>query len=278
MTGNRRIILGISDLKNLFQSINSKYSIDFNNFAISSFKRRLEDFMANYRISNFDDLVHKFENDKDFFQLFINFQLVDSTEMFRDPEFWSEIKSILFSRYQYSQELKVLIPDCNSGDELYTFQIINSQLDFIKKTKVLVTTFSQTNIDRIALCQIDKKKMEINSANFERYMEGESLSRYFKSNVNFQSILPEYMQNIEIQKHNLVSENFEGIFDLILFRNKMLYFNPQLKIEVLKKLESVLKPGGYMAVGIKESVDHPGWEHGFSLISDSERIYKKKLS
>jgi len=278
MAGVKRIVLGISDLKNLFQSIKSKYSIDFYNYALSSFKRRLEDFMDNYRLNNFDDLIHKFETDKEYFQLFLDFQMVDTTEMFRDPEFWSELKVILQSRFQYVQEIKVLIPDCNSGEELYTFQIINSQAEYTKKTKVLLTTFNQSNIERIVSGQQDVKKMETNIANFERFQEGGNIMEYFMGKTNHSIILPELIENTEIQVHNLVSDEIPGIYDIILFRNKMLYFNPQLKIEVLKKLDSVLKPGGYIAVGVKESVDYPAWEQNYSLISESERIYKKKLN
>jgi chemotaxis protein methyltransferase CheR len=101
---------------------------------------------------------------------------------------------------------------------------------------------------------------------------------FFTSKSNYSLIFPEIFENVEIQQHNIVSDNFSGVYDFILFRNKLLYFNPQLKIEVLKKLDSVLKPGGYIAVGVKESVDHPSWEQSYSLVSESERIYKKKLN
>jgi chemotaxis protein methyltransferase CheR len=278
MIGAKRIVLGISDLKNLFQSIKSKYSIDFFNYALSSFKRRLEDFMDNYRLSNFDDLIHKFENDKDFFQLFIHFQMVDTTEMFRDPEFWSELKNMVLTRYQNSQEIKVLIPDCNSGEELYTFQIVNLQMEYTKKTKVVVSTFIDENIERIESGRQDIKRMEVNNANFDRFLEGGSLSEFFTGKPNNSMIISTLLENVEIQQHNLVSDDLIGVYDIILFRNKLLYFNPQLKIDVLKKLDSVLKPGGFIAVGVKESLDHPGWEQNYSLISESERIYKKKLN
>jgi len=276
MIGFKRIVLGITDLKTLFQSIKSKYSMDFSNYALSSFKRRLEDFIEAYHLRNFDELIHKFENDKDFFQLFVSFQLVDTTEMFRDPEFWVEFKDIVYKKFQYSQELKVLIPDCNSGEELYTFQILNSQLQFADKTKVFVTTLIDDNIDRIVSGQQEGKKMEMNIGNFERYQENGKLLDYFSTRLNVSTLLPGLLQNIDIKKHNLVTDDIDGLYDIILFRNKMLYFNPQLKIEVLKKLDSVLKHGGYIAVGIKESIDQPSWEHNYSIASESERIYKKR--
>jgi chemotaxis protein methyltransferase CheR len=276
MIGTKRIVLGITDLKTLFQSIRSKYSYDFTNFALSSFKRRLEDFMESYHINNFDELIHKFEIDAGFFNMFIAFQLVGTTEMFRDPEFWLELKELICKKYNSNQEIKVLIPDCNSGEELFTFQIISSQLQYQDKTKVVVTTIIEENIEKIFKGQQDGKKMEINIANFERFHQGGNLMEYFTSRLSNSFFIPELLKNVEVNQHNLISDNIPGIYDIIIFRNKMLYFNPQLKIDVLKKLDSVLKPGGYIAVGIKESIDHPAWEQNYSIISESERIYKKR--
>jgi chemotaxis protein methyltransferase CheR len=278
MIGTKRIVLGITDLKTLFQSIRSKYSYDFSNFALSSFKRRLEDFMESYHVNNFDELIHKFENDVNFFNMFMAFQLVESTEMFRDPEFWLELKDLIQKKFNSFHEIKVLIPDCNSGEELYTFQIICSQIQYIEKTKVLVTTFTEEHIEKILKGQQDGKRMEVNTANFERYQEGGNLMEYFTNRLNNSFFMPEFLKNAEINQHNIISDSIPGIYDIIIFRNKMLYFNPQLKIEVLRKLDSVLKPGGYIAVGIKESIDHPSWEQNYSIISESERIYKKRVS
>ncbi len=275
MTGLKKIILGITDLKTLFQSIRSKYDLDFSNFALSSFKRRLEDFMFQYHIKNFDELVHKIENDLEFFHLFIASQFVDSTEMFRDPEFWDELKNLVLKRYKHNQEIKVWIPDCNSGEEFYTFQIVNSQLEYSNKTRVCVSTFCSSNIERILKGNQDTKKMEINLANFDRYELGGNLADYFISKVNIVKLKPEFLENVDIMHHNLFVDKIPGIFDLILFRNKMLYYNPQLKIEALKKLDTALKPGGYIAVGIKESFDYPSWEQDYTIVSESEKIYRK---
>ena len=57
----------------------------------------------------------------------------------------------------------------------------------------------------------------------------------------------------------------------------MLYYNPSLKIDALKILNTALKPGGYIAIGIKESLDFPAWEQEYIVVSESERIYKKVI-
>lgn len=275
MSAHKRIILGITDLKSLFQSIKTNYNYDFSNYALSSFKRRVEDFLFNYHLHNFDELIHKIENDADFYQLFLNAHSIETTEMFRDPEFWADLKALLLKRFRNNQDLKVWIPECNSGEELFTFLILIRQIDLIEKTSICVSTFNNSNIEQIRKASQDLKKMEINKANFERFEEGGDLSEHFIAKVNVWQIIPDYFVNVEIVGHNLFEDKCPGIYDLILFRNKMLYYNPQLKIEALRKLDSALKPGGLIAVGIKETFDYPSWERDYTIVSETEKIYKK---
>jgi len=278
MTALKKTILGISDMKSLFQSINNFYSLDFSNYALSSLKSRIEEFMFQYHFLNIEELIAKIESDNSIFQLLLKKILVDSTEMFRDPDFWNFFKINVLNRNIYQNELKIWIPECNSGEELYTIQIIIHQLNLQQKTKVSLTTLSPLNIERILKASLEIKKMEINSANFERYQEQGKLEEYFTNKSNSLKLNPEFLENVEISHHNLLTDKAPGIYDIILFRNKMLYYNPSLKIEVLRILHSALKPGGYIAIGIKESLDFPGWEQDYIVVSETERLYKKILS
>jgi len=277
MAGTKRIILGITDLKNLFQSIKIKYELDLSNYALSSFKRRLEEFMQYYHMHNFDELVHKVEIDHEFFQLLISWQGVESTEMFRDPEFWYELKNLVLNRYKNAAEISVWIPDSVSGEELYTFLIVCKHLEYLEKIRVIITCLSATNIEKIQKGNQDFKKMEINHGNYERFEAGQDLSEFFISKANLMQFDLSMFRSIEIKQHNLFSDKIPGVFDLILFRNKMLYYNPQLKIDALKKIDSALKPGGFIAIGIKETLEYPAWEEDYTLFSESEKIYKKIL-
>ncbi|MDF1546751.1 MAG: hypothetical protein P1P88_02940 [Bacteroidales bacterium] len=278
MLALKKTILGISDLKSLFQSIKSFYSDDYSNYAISSLKRRIEEFMFSFHMLNIDELINKLEKDKTLYQLFIDAIQVETTEMFRDPEFWVQFRDLVLKKYRYAKEIKVWIPDCNSGEELYSLQIILHQLKMNEKTSVYVSTITDKNVETIKKATIDHKKMELNIANFDRYEEGAKLTDYFILKSNAALLNAELLDNVKVEKRNLFTDEHQGVYDCILYRNKMLYYNPQLKNEALKRLNTSLKPGGYIAVGIKESVDFPSWEREFIVISESERIYKKVLA
>jgi chemotaxis protein methyltransferase CheR len=271
----KRTTIGITDLKNLFQIIKNKYAVDYSNYALSSLKRRIEEFLYNFHIINFDEFLHKIEKDPGFFRLFLQAQTIETTEMFRDPEFWITFTESVLSKFKKSGEIQVLFPDCDTGEEIYTFQIISYSIGLQSKTHILATTFNEDNINHLKEGIQTPKKMELNQANFERFQAGGNLENYFLKTSDF-CLKEEFRNSIGVVQHNIVSQNFTGNFDIIVFRNRMLYYNPQLKIEALKKLDAILKPGGYIAVGIKESIDYPLWEHDYNIISDTERIYKKK--
>ncbi|HGY1045077.1 TPA: protein-glutamate O-methyltransferase CheR, partial [Aeromonas salmonicida subsp. salmonicida] len=62
-----------------------------------------------------------------------------------------------------------------------------------------------------------------------------------------------------------------GMFDIILIRNVMIYFNRDTKGQVLQRLVPRLKKGGYLIVSHAESLN--GLPHGLQLVSPS--IYLK---
>jgi chemotaxis protein methyltransferase CheR len=275
--GVKRVILGVSDIKNLFQVVNAKYSLDFSNYALSSLKRRVEKFMGNYFITNIDELINRLDKDGNFFELFLQTILVDDTEMFRDPEFWFEFKNNVLKKYRYATEIKIWVPDINSGDELYSLQIILEQLNLAEKTSIYASTMSGLNIEKINRASFDQKKMEINVANFERFEEGANLNEYFQQQGNVSFLNSTFNSKLTVEKHNLFIEKPISVFDIVLFRNKMLYYNPQLRIDALKILTSAIRPGGYLVVGIKEMIDYPSWENDYVVLNESEKIFKKIL-
>ncbi|MFQ3220601.1 MAG: chemotaxis protein methyltransferase CheR [Paraglaciecola sp.] len=65
--------------------------------------------------------------------------------------------------------------------------------------------------------------------------------------------------------------NDVGVFDLILLRNILIYFDSETKRNIIKKIVSRLKPGGYLFIGHAESIKE--FSQGLILVTPS--IYRK---
>jgi chemotaxis protein methyltransferase CheR len=64
---------------------------------------------------------------------------------------------------------------------------------------------------------------------------------------------------------------------LVLFRNKMIYFNQTLQSKVLKTIYNSVATGGYLVIGTKESLHYLYGSIDFTLINNMESIYKRRV-
>ena len=77
---------------------------------------------------------------------------------------------------------------------------------------------------------------------------------------------------VTFKKHDLILDNYEKDFDLIVCRNVVIYFNQDVKNTIYKKFSESLKKGGLLFVGATESI-YNYKEYGFEKASTF--IYKK---
>jgi len=64
--------LGIVDIREIIRAIKSFYNYDFGNFALTSFKQRLERLIIRNNLSNAESLIKKLRDEPDFFDIFLH--------------------------------------------------------------------------------------------------------------------------------------------------------------------------------------------------------------
>lgn len=267
--------IGISDLKSLLFTLKMQKGIDFSDYALSSLKRRVENFMNRFHFKEIDELSHRVIKDEYFYELFLKDILVSTTEMFRDPEFWVELRKTVLFRLRRNDMIRIFLPECNSGEEFFSLLIMLKSEKILEKSEIVVSSLSQLSVEEIEKAAIENKKMELNIANFEKVYEKGNISAFFEEKGNVFKLKPELLFQSKIIQHDLFKDDLQGINHLILYRNKTIYYNPQQKIKALKILKEHLITGGYIALGIKEKLEYPGWEREFSVVNETEKIYKK---
>jgi len=77
---------------------------------------------------------------------------------------------------------------------------------------------------------------------------------------------------------NTVYDSAPGGIKLVLFRNQMIYYNQILQDKVLYQLSNSVVPGGYLAIGAKETLENTNSINKFSVFNDIDKVYKKKTT
>jgi chemotaxis protein methyltransferase CheR len=266
--------LSINDINQITEAIYKNYKIDFSNYALSSFMRRVGQLIDSYHILGVDDLVSKIRNNHDYIELFLREILVEDTEMFREPTFWRELRTSVLPEIATRSNCQIWI-ETNTGEELYTLLIVLKELSLLDSVKVVVTSASAYFIDFIKLGIYENKKMEQNIANFKRYQTSGDFSAYYNHINNKSQMESGLLRNTEFRQFHVTKDIPPKDINLVLMRNKMIYYNKTLQNEVLEKICDSLLPGGFLAIGVKETIEGTSAERKFGAVNKVERIYRK---
>lgn len=87
---------------------------------------------------------------------------------------------------------------------------------------------------------------------------------------------PELLNNVIFLKSDVVTGNPpDNGFNLVLFRDRMLYMNPQTKKAVVDSLAKSIVNGGFFVIGIRENLSGCDYKNVFLPVSKNENIFVK---
>ena len=115
------------DIQN-FQLVVRKHSgFDFSDYSHTSLRRRLTRILLELEM-NMDQLTLRMEEDEAFLQMIMRKITVHTTEMFRDPHIWKQIKNDLLPRFSSQPALRIWHPGCSTGQEVYSMMMVLDEL------------------------------------------------------------------------------------------------------------------------------------------------------
>ena len=152
--------------------------------------------------------------------------------------------------------LRIWSAACSSGQEPYSIAMVLADAVPHVQLRILASDLSQQMVDRARAGRYSQ--LEVN-----RGLPAPMLVRHFtRAGVDWE-IAANLRQSITFQKHNLLdTPPTGGPFDVVFLRNVLIYFDLATKREVLRRVQQVLRPGGYLLLGAAETtigIDE-GWE------------------
>ncbi len=177
------------------------------------------------------------------------------TSFFREPDhfdFFSEVISKWSSEGQ--RRFRFWSAASSTGEEPYT--IAMTFLEAVKDAKVdmriLATDISTRVLERCVVGQYEKRSLEtVPKALKARYFDKEG--RGEDAVYRAKSILKD---RIVFKRLNLSKPPFpmKGPLDVVFCRNVMIYFDKEVRKNLLEEISRLLRPGGYLMVGHSENL------------------------
>ena len=98
------------------------------------------------------------------------------------------------------------------------------------------------------------------------------LLKYFTQHGDLWQIAPEIRAMVQYRPFNLLSDFSRlGVFDLVICRNVLIYFDQPTKSDVLDRLARVVAPDGFLILGAAETT--VGLTRAFKSVPDKRGLY-----
>lgn len=226
-----------------------KTGINLNSYKHQQMKRRLDMLLKNNNVSDYRQYFQLIEEDKDKFQEFLDKITINVSEFFRNPnQFFLLRDRILPELYNTNGPLKIWSAACSTGEEPYSIAML------IKETGIKLR-------DKLLATDIDKKVLqkaiagEYNSKNTTN-IPPSFIKKYFKIENSKETYLikNEIKEMVKFRHHNLLRDDFDNNYDLIVCRNVVIYFTDETKQQLYKRFHKSLKPGGILFTGNTELI------------------------
>ncbi|AMA47902.1 protein-glutamate O-methyltransferase CheR [Pseudomonas monteilii] len=176
-----------------------------------------------------------------------------------------------FIRKNPGQRLRIWSAACSSGQEPYS---LSMSIDEFERTNLgqLKAGAQIVATDLSSAMLANCKTGEYDSLAIARGLSQERLQRYFDSRgAGRWAIKAPIRSRVEFRPFNLLDSYASlGKFDVVFCRNVLIYFSAQVKKDILLRIHSTLKPGGYLFLGASEALN--GLPDHFQMVQCSPGI------
>ncbi|MYM69117.1 methyltransferase domain-containing protein [Pseudoduganella sp. FT55W] len=232
---------------------------------------RLAKRLAHYQLDSYGDYLKLLESRAQPAELQVAVDLLTTNEtyFFREPKHFALLRELAQESASKNRALRVWSAASSSGEEPYSIAMVLAEtMGDDAPWEVLGTDIST----RVLECaRRGHYPMERASQMPQNYLKRYCLKGQ-GSEAGTLLIERSLRQRVQFQHLNLNAPLPKvGTFDVIFLRNVMIYFNLETKRQVVARLLSQLRPGGYFLIGHSETLN----DINDKLITVAPSIYRK---
>jgi chemotaxis protein methyltransferase CheR len=264
------------EIQLLLEAIFRKYGYDFRAYSLAHTRRRLEYRRAIEGMKNYSEMQHKVIHEAPFFEQMLLDLSINVTEMFRDPWFYKKVRELVVPHLQTYPFVKIWHAGCSAGQEVYSMGILLEEESMKERAQIYATDFNEAILDKAKRGIYPMDLVRQYTANYQAAGGTGSFSDYYTADYDHVIMKNSLKDKVLFTPHNLATDGVFGEMHVIFCRNVLIYFNRELQNRVFNLFYDSLIPGGFLCLGSKESLRFSDLADKFELVSEREKIYRKK--
>lgn len=260
------VIINTSDMVKLIEFVKNICGND-----LDSKKEILKDKIITFcKNNNFDDvnlMMNKVLSNRSLRQELINELTINETYFFREVR---QLQAVIdYVNMLDSNLATILCLPCSSGEEVYTLGMLSKMVGIEKHRLKILGLDINSNV-------IEKSKLGEYTAKSLQNTPKDKIETFFEKKDDKFKVKKTLMPMIDFKVANFFDDSIFslGVFDVIISRNMLIYFDEYHRAVGLERFYRLLKPEGRLYVGTADII--PSSELFNKNIDLSATYYQKK--
>ncbi|TLM65653.1 MAG: protein-glutamate O-methyltransferase CheR [Deltaproteobacteria bacterium] len=260
----------------LLEGVFEVYGYDFRDYAEASLRRRIRHWLAERRYPSLSAAQGEILRDRAVFTSFLQGLTVNVSEMFRDPRFFRALREQIVPFLRTWPFVRIWVAGCAGGEEAYSLAILLHEEGLLRRCRIYATDINEAILDRARNGIFALRDMQTYTRNYQLAGGSGEFADYYQARYDHALMLPALRDNILFSPHNLAADAEFGEMHLVLCRNVLIYFNPDLKERALRLFDTALTAGGFLCLGMKETLEFRSLAASYTEMVKGLRIYRKE--
>jgi two-component system CheB/CheR fusion protein len=262
-------------MRSLLERLRVESGIDFSRYRAPTIQRRLQRRMADTGRDTLDEYLRYAQRHPDELRRLTDSFLIRVTGFFRDADLFDLLRDRLLPELiadarGRDNELRVWSAGCSTGEEAYSLAILLAEALGDEIDDFHLRVFA-TDVNPAA---VDFARRGVYTASSLASLRPTLLQRYFSPLDGAYEVRKLVRRHVVFGQHDLAQRSPFPRLDLLLCRNVLIYFTPELQQRVLQLFAFALRTGGRLILGKSESTgavaDH------FVLEEPRLKVYRRQ--
>jgi two-component system CheB/CheR fusion protein len=265
---------GDGDFKRILAILQVATKVDFSQYKHTTIQRRLGRRLMVLRIETLREYARYLEQKPAEVAELYKDLLISVTSFFRDPDSFEalmrHIKSAVEQREQRDASLRLWVPGCATGEEVYSLAIRLHEFLAQQELSLALQLFG-TDISEPAL---DRARNGVYGSAIAGDVSEERLRRFFTKTDGGYQINKMIRECCVFARHDVTKDPPFSRLDVVSCRNVLIYLDAKAQRKVLPTFHYALNATGLLLLGSAETAGAAS--DLFSIIDKSQHLYGRK--
>ena len=224
--------------------------IDLSQYKRAQMERRIRTFADRRGIEGLAEYLGVLGESKEELEAFLDRVTINVSQLWRNPEQWELLRTKILPGFAERGRLRAWSAGSSYGAEAYTLAATCAEV--LPRARVEIVG---TDIDRR---MVERARAGVFSSDDARDAPAAQRTRWFTERDGRLHADPKLRALCRFETGDLLTMRpARQVYDLVLCRNTVIYFTPEVKDALHARIAGALVPGGYFMVGSTERITDP---------------------